>query len=155
MEGMMKQLLLELHVEELLDRLYAQSASQNEAMESYFTARANEGSLDWNQFDARANQLVLSQEQTPDTEACSKLACIQTMLKHIFLSFALVTVLAACSPSLQTSTADSVLMEQLYFGRNAQGVRVVSDSAWDVFVREIVTPHFPKGFSVWSAQVSG
>jgi hypothetical protein len=74
------------------------------------------------------------------------------MFKHILLSFALVTILAACSPSLQTSSADSVLVEQLYFGRNAQGVCVVSDSAWEVFVREIVTPRFPKGFSVWSAQ---
>jgi predicted O-methyltransferase YrrM len=55
---MMKQLLLDPPVEELLDRLYAQSASQNESMETYFTTRAAEGSLDWNKFDDRTNKFL-------------------------------------------------------------------------------------------------
>jgi predicted O-methyltransferase YrrM len=55
---MMKQLLLDPPAEELLDRLYAQSASQNESMETYFTTRAAEGSLDWNKFDDRTNKFL-------------------------------------------------------------------------------------------------
>jgi predicted O-methyltransferase YrrM len=42
----------------LLDRLYARNVAQNEALETYFTARAAEGSLDWNQFDERTNQFL-------------------------------------------------------------------------------------------------
>src|SRR5713226_4372596 len=45
-------------IDALLDRLYAQSACQNEALASYFSARAEEGSLDWNAFDARTNQFL-------------------------------------------------------------------------------------------------
>jgi predicted O-methyltransferase YrrM len=45
-------------IDGLLDRLYARNVAQNAAMESYFTARAAEGSLDWNQFDERTNQFL-------------------------------------------------------------------------------------------------
>ena len=38
-------------LEQLLDRLHAQSAGQNEAVVSYFMARASAGTLDWNTFD--------------------------------------------------------------------------------------------------------
>jgi predicted O-methyltransferase YrrM len=38
-------------LEALLDRLHDQSAQQNEAVVSYFTTRAQEGTLDWNRFD--------------------------------------------------------------------------------------------------------
>ena len=45
-------------IDDLLDRLYAQNAGQAEALESYFTARAEEGSLDWNGFDDDANNFL-------------------------------------------------------------------------------------------------
>lgn len=45
-------------IEALLDRLYAQSAGQNEELGSYFSARAAEPSFDWNEFDARTNQFL-------------------------------------------------------------------------------------------------
>ena len=45
-------------VESVLDRLYARNAAQNDALETYFTARAAEGSLDWNQFDERTNEFL-------------------------------------------------------------------------------------------------
>src|SRR5262245_23702089 len=51
---MRKQLTLGSHVDDLLDRLYAQHASQNEDMAAYFTARTQEGSS-WKGFDARTN----------------------------------------------------------------------------------------------------
>src|SRR5436190_4058915 len=55
---MNKQLNLGPLIDELLDRLYAQHASQSEAMESYYTTRAKESSLDWNTMDARMNEFL-------------------------------------------------------------------------------------------------
>src|SRR6266508_1331427 len=45
-------------IDPLLDRLYAQNAAQDDALAEYFTARAAEGSLDWNQFDERTNEFL-------------------------------------------------------------------------------------------------
>ena len=45
-------------IDELLERLYAQDVAQHDALTNYFTARAAEGSLDWNQFDSRTNEFL-------------------------------------------------------------------------------------------------
>ncbi|HYM24909.1 MAG TPA: class I SAM-dependent methyltransferase [Vicinamibacterales bacterium] len=45
-------------IDQLLDRLYAQHASQMEAMGSYFAARAAEGPVDWSRFDDRTNAFL-------------------------------------------------------------------------------------------------
>jgi len=45
-------------LDELLDRLYAQSTAQTEGIMSYFSARFAEGSLDPNKFDDRTNQFL-------------------------------------------------------------------------------------------------
>ena len=42
----------------LLERLYAQHVAQDGAMAEYFTARAAEGSLNWNRFDERTNEFL-------------------------------------------------------------------------------------------------
>jgi predicted O-methyltransferase YrrM len=42
----------------VLERLYAQNAAQDEALAAYFTARAAEGSMDWNEFDDRTNEFL-------------------------------------------------------------------------------------------------
>ncbi len=55
---MNKHLVLGSSIDELLDRLYAADASQRESLVSYFTARAAQGSLDWNRFDDGANQFL-------------------------------------------------------------------------------------------------
>ena len=55
---MAKQLVLGSPIDELLDRLYAQSAGQSEELMSYFSARAQAGDIDWNAFDERANQFL-------------------------------------------------------------------------------------------------
>ena len=55
---MSERLLLGSPIDGLLDRLYAQSVAQNDEMVAYFTARAAEGSLDWNQFDERTNEFL-------------------------------------------------------------------------------------------------
>src|SRR5262249_26286083 len=45
-------------IDGLLDRLYAQHAAQDEAIASYFAARAAEGPVDWNRFDERTNEFL-------------------------------------------------------------------------------------------------
>ena len=55
---MNERLLLGSPIDSLLDRLYVQSVAQNDEMVAYFTARAAEGSLDWNQFDERTNEFL-------------------------------------------------------------------------------------------------
>jgi hypothetical protein len=42
-------------------------------------------------------------------------------------------------------------MERLYFGRNIGDTAIVSDSAWSGFVRDVLTPAFPEGATVWDA----
>ncbi len=42
-------------------------------------------------------------------------------------------------------------LERLYFGRSIGDTATVSDSAWSVFVREVLTPAFPEGATVWEA----
>jgi hypothetical protein len=41
--------------------------------------------------------------------------------------------------------------ETLYFGRNRPGGGTVSDSEWQSFLAEFVTPHFPAGLTVLDA----
>jgi predicted O-methyltransferase YrrM len=55
---MSKHFVLGSRIDALLDRLYATNASQDEALGSYFSKRAAEGSLDWNGFDEHANQFL-------------------------------------------------------------------------------------------------
>ncbi|HXI90259.1 MAG TPA: class I SAM-dependent methyltransferase [Blastocatellia bacterium] len=55
---MQKRLILGSDIDALLDRLYAQSNSQHEALGSYFSARAEEPDFDWNEFDERTNQFL-------------------------------------------------------------------------------------------------
>ena len=53
-----KQLTFGSPIDGLLDRLYEQSFKQIEEMTAYFTARAKEGSLDWNRFDPQTDQFL-------------------------------------------------------------------------------------------------
>ena len=41
---------------------------------------------------------------------------------------------------------------RLYFGRDRDGVEVVSDREWAVFIQDVVTPHFPDGLTVLDGQ---
>ena len=45
-------------IDGLLDRLYEQHVAQGVAVDPYFTARAAEGSLDWNRFDERTDEFL-------------------------------------------------------------------------------------------------
>jgi len=64
----------------------------------------------------------------------------------------LAVLLFACAPAIQSSGLQSVLTERLYFGRNVANTLGVTDSAWAVFVREVVSARLPKGFTYWAAQ---
>ena len=55
---MKKRLILGSPVDELVDRLYEQSAGQTQELMAFFSARAEEPSFDWNRFDARTNQFL-------------------------------------------------------------------------------------------------
>jgi len=45
-----------------------------------------------------------------------------------------------------------MVRDALYFGRSIPGGGVVSDSAWNAFLAEVVTPAFPDGFSILSGK---
>ena len=58
----------------------------------------------------------------------------------------------ACAGALRSAPGDSAHVERLYFGRNIGDTAVVSDAAWARFLREVVTPRFPEGLTVWDAR---
>jgi len=49
------------------------------------------------------------------------------------------------------SIAKTMVSDRLFFGRNIPTGGQVSDSAWKVFMAEFVTPAFPEGLTIWSA----
>ncbi len=58
-------------------------------------------------------------------------------------------LLAACRghySNVAPSAGSTLISDRLYFGRNIHSGGVVSDSAWNVFLDEVVTPRFPNGF---------
>jgi predicted O-methyltransferase YrrM len=60
-------------VDDLLDRLYAQHAAQDAAMQTYFAARVAEGSVDWRRFDEKTNEFLrdkLVALDRPKAELC-------------------------------------------------------------------------------------
>jgi hypothetical protein len=72
-------------------------------------------------------------------------------------SFLLAGILwgAACAPATTSGPtpapcATPMMREVLYFGRAIDDTGLVSDSAWERFVAEVITPAFPEGFSVMS-----
>lgn len=58
-------------------------------------------------------------------------------------------LLGACASLPRRDGLRDAHLERLYFGRNIGDTAVVSDSAWSTFVREVVTPEFPEGATVW------
>jgi len=68
---------------------------------------------------------------------------------------ALVMFAGACVPGSRgnslNASPDPSHLERLYFGRNIADTAVVSDSAWGAFVRDVLTPSFPQGATVFDA----
>jgi hypothetical protein len=69
-------------------------------------------------------------------------------------TLALTLLLVGCGQSPSPTTpapaapGTAVVSDRLFFGRNIPGGGTVSDSAWSLFLAEVVTPRFPDGFSV-------
>lgn len=79
-------------------------------------------------------------------------------MRNLVLLAALL-VLSSCSrpagatPALAgCARGDTALIRDvLYFGRNTPAGRELSDSAWQQFVDEVLTPSFPAGLTIWDA----
>jgi uncharacterized protein DUF3574 len=66
--------------------------------------------------------------------------------------FLLIGFALACAPTIQSNGMESVVMERLYFGRNAADSLSVTDSAWAVFLKDVVSTRLPSGFTFWAAE---
>jgi hypothetical protein len=60
-------------------------------------------------------------------------------------------VIAACAQANHPAGLKAAHVERLYFGRNIGDTATVSDSAWNGFVRSVLTPAFPEGATIWDA----
>jgi hypothetical protein len=58
----------------------------------------------------------------------------------------------ACAPAVQPNGMQSVVTDRLYFGRKTADSLGVTDSVWTVFLKEVVSPGLPSGFSFWVAE---
>jgi hypothetical protein len=71
-------------------------------------------------------------------------------------SLLLVTMPAACASAPPMSSAPSAaavqVSERLFFGRSIPGGGLVSDEDWSRFLRDVITPRFPQGWTVWEAE---
>ena len=70
------------------------------------------------------------------------------LLKRHAAVFAL--VFAACG-SLYIAPQPNVVIDRLFFGTNIPGGGTVSAEEWSAFVREVVTPRFKDGLTVFEA----
>jgi hypothetical protein len=56
-------------------------------------------------------------------------------------------------PIRRAAAMGDTVADRLYFGRTIpNSTETVSDSAWSVFLREVVTPRFPAGLSLYGAE---
>ncbi|HVR40497.1 MAG TPA: DUF3574 domain-containing protein [Thermoanaerobaculia bacterium] len=42
--------------------------------------------------------------------------------------------------------------DRLFFGRSMPGGGAVTDADWETFVREVISPRFPHGLTIWRAE---
>jgi len=68
------------------------------------------------------------------------------------LALAVLLTAAACAPAIQSGGLRPVVTERLYFGRNVAQTLGVTDSAWAVFVTDVVSARLPGGFTFWTAE---
>ena len=68
------------------------------------------------------------------------------------LTLAALLAVTACAPAIQSRGLQPVVTERLYFGRNIAQQLGVTDSAWAVFVSDVVSARLPDGFTFWAAE---
>ena len=83
--------------------------------------------------------------------ATSTLTSISAMRRTRPLLLAALLSLGACAGRTHPVGLRPAHVERLYFGRNMGDTATVSDSAWAGFVRDVLTPNFPDGATVWDA----
>jgi hypothetical protein len=64
---------------------------------------------------------------------------------------AMLTLLLTACATVTPPADNAVLADRLFCGRTIPGGGVVTDDEWSAFVRDVVTPRFPDGFTVWRA----
>jgi hypothetical protein len=83
--------------------------------------------------------------------ATSTLTSVSVMRRARPLLLAALLSLAACAGRTRPAGLRRAHVERLYFGRNMGDTATVSDSAWAGFVRDVLTPNFPDGATIWDA----
>jgi uncharacterized protein DUF3574 len=58
----------------------------------------------------------------------------------------------ACAPAIRSNGMEPVTTDRLYFGRKTADSLTVTDSAWTVFLKDVVSPRLPSGFTFWVAE---
>lgn len=58
----------------------------------------------------------------------------------------------ACAPAIQSNGMERVITDRLYFGRTTADSLSVTDSAWTVFLKDVVSYSLPSGFTFWVAE---
>ena len=66
---------------------------------------------------------------------------------RLFALAATTSLVFACAPALARPSAETAIVERLYFGRNIGDTAQVTDAAWQRFLDEVVSPRFD-GFTV-------
>src|SRR5919108_6441724 len=128
--AMNKQLTLGSPVDELLDRLYGQSAGQMEEMASYFEARAKEGSLDWNRFDTRTHQFLSDKLVALDRnkaefcyQVCRSLGATRIVEAGTSFGVSTIFLAAAVRDNVRAAGGEGVVIATEYESRKADAAR--------------------------------
>ena len=83
------------------------------------------------------------------------------MRHSTFRALSLALALAGCAPAVARAPApasaaavsrEAWVADRLYFGRSIPGGGTVSEDDWAAFLRDVVTPRFPDGLTVWRAR---
>ena len=64
----------------------------------------------------------------------------------------LLAAVLACAPTIHSTGMESIVTERLYFGRQIADSGTVTDSAWAVFLKDVVSARLPAGFTFWAAE---
>ena len=78
-------------------------------------------------------------------------------IRGFLIAMAVVSMSACVTPVVRSpapgeASLQVLISDRLYFGRNIPGGGTVSESDWERFLADVVTPRFPAGLSVWRAQ---
>ena len=57
----------------------------------------------------------------------------------------------ATAPRADTAAGPAQVADRLFFGQSIPGGGMVSAEEWNAFLRDVITPRFPDGLTVWRA----